>query len=148
MSSSSSSSSRQSTRSPFTQTPFRLRSSSTRIARALAVDQRVPPRDGGVVEADVRREAAAEPRPALLQRDDADAVAVVVGEVVAARDERLARGRRSHSGCSISWAPQLAVPSTANIDERAKLSLLHMRARRDRVALVQSDRVTAAFAVE
>src|SRR5581483_425019 len=60
------------------------------IAR-LAVDERVPARDGGIVEADVRRQAAAHPRPAVLERDHVDALVVLVGDVVALLDQRLAR---------------------------------------------------------
>src|SRR5215213_1928411 len=49
---------------------------------ALAVDHRVATRDGRVVEADVGRQAAPDPRPALGHRDHAQ-VAVLVGDVVA-----------------------------------------------------------------
>src|SRR5918999_1572315 len=56
----------------------------------VAIHERVAPRHRRIVEADVGRQAATDSGPALLQRDDAHAVAVLEGEVVARTDERLA----------------------------------------------------------
>src|SRR3954469_11712571 len=51
-------------------------------AIGLAHDQRVPARHGRVVEADVGREAATDPRPLALERGDANAPAVHPREVL------------------------------------------------------------------
>src|SRR3954467_12510137 len=51
-------------------------------AVGLAHDQRVPARDGRIVEPDVGREAAPDPRPLTLQRGDAHAARVDPGDVL------------------------------------------------------------------
>jgi len=47
--------------------------------------------DGRVVEAHVRREAAANPGPTILEREHTHALVVLEGQVVALADERVAR---------------------------------------------------------
>jgi len=54
---------------------------------AVAVDQRMTPRHGRVVEAEVRRQAAADAGPAVLKRHDPHAVLVVEGDVITLADE-------------------------------------------------------------
>jgi hypothetical protein len=111
------------------------------------MDQRVPPGDGRVVEADVGGEAAPEPRPSLLKRDYADALAVVVGEVVAAGDERLARAEEPVGTLHLLGAPAAGV--TGREHRRAgELLAGAARARRHDVALMQGYCVATALAVE
>src|SRR3712207_6907994 len=66
-------------------------------AVALAVQQRVAARDRRVLEADVRGEAAADLRPAVLERDHPHALPVLVGEVVAVGDRKSTRLNSSHA---------------------------------------------------
>ena len=61
-------------------------------AVGLAHDQRVPARDGRVVEADVGGQAAADPSPLALEREGDDVVVVgAVGEVLAGLVEPVAQ---------------------------------------------------------
>ena len=107
----------------------------------------MPPRHGGIVEADVRREAAPDARPALLEHDHPNPLVLLIGEVAARRDERLARlvepvgllehrtdGLRHRALAEHRRAPELAAPA--------------VRARRHLVELVQRYRVAAAIAAE
>jgi len=65
-----------------TNTPFRERSSSTRRPSGWRTNQRVAARDGGIVEADVSREAAPDPGPLADEREGDDLVARAVGDVL------------------------------------------------------------------
>src|ERR687893_747331 len=140
-------SSRNSTRSPLTNTPLRLRSSSAR-AFALAVDDGVPARDRRVVEADVRGEAAPDTSEPLLERHDAEAIVCLEGDVVTLLDECRARlleplgpgepGRRGRVGGVVVAEDRRAL----------ELARAAVRAGRDRVSLEQGDRVGALLALE
>jgi hypothetical protein len=56
-------------------------------AALLVGDQRVAARDGGVVEADVGGERAADARPLAADRDDVDAPVLLEGEIAAGAAE-------------------------------------------------------------
>ena len=71
--------------------PLRLRSS-TSASPSLADDQRVSPRDGRIVEADVGRGAAPDSRPITDQRDDAHEIAFAKDQVVAGLGKRATGG--------------------------------------------------------
>jgi hypothetical protein len=62
------------------------------------VNQRVAAGHRRVVEADVGGEAPADPRPPLLERDDAYAVVLCVRDIVPLRDECVARTRKPVRG--------------------------------------------------
>src|SRR5688572_1915346 len=113
----------------------------------LAVNERVAPRHGRVVEAHVRRKAAAQPGPALLQRDYPDPFAIVVREVVTTCHERLARLLQPFRPLDVLRAPAAGVGRGEHRRTGEALAVA-ARARRHDVALMKGDRVTAALAVE
>ena len=113
----------------------------------LAVDERVAARHGRVVEAHVRRQRAAQPGPALLQREHVHAV-VLVGHVVARLDQRVAR-LGSQSGVSPAG---IAIGSAVGAvpEDRSALEggAAAVRTLRHLVHLVQRDAEPALLATK